>query len=59
MQSYVQVAFYMGVFGAVVRLLTIGSAKYPRSVEHTLGLDLVVFMVHLGFTIWAGFLVMR
>ena len=56
MELYIQWMFWIGVAGAIVRLLTIGFGDFPRKEKKTLGNYIFMFILGTAFTTWAGFL---
>lgn len=56
MELFLKVYFYMGLVGLVLQLLLIGTSKYPRVVEFSLGKDMVRLFISSGFLVWSIYL---
>lgn len=57
MELFVQVAFWMYVIAAGLRAILICNASYPRTVNNSIGEDVLSLLIGIGFAIWTGVLV--
>lgn len=56
MEQFIQVFFWVGLVGCILRLFLIGVRQYPAEVKETLGGDIVKFIEQAFFVTWAGVL---
>lgn len=55
-ETYLAVGFWAGVIRIVLGLFVIGTAKYPRKSEYSLGFDVVWLIIAIAFFVWVCFL---
>ncbi len=56
MELYIQVAFWLGIVGILLRAFMISNLSYPRTSTATIGQDMTTTLVQIVFVVWAGFL---
>lgn len=54
METYVTVAFWMGVVGVVINTSVMAVVEWPRTHKESLGAMVAKTLLGAGFTIWAG-----
>jgi len=56
METYVTVAFWLGLVATIIRGSIMSTSKYPRIEEKTLGSDIFMMMIQIGFMAWCAVL---
>lgn len=54
--TYLAVAFWVGIVGVAAKLFCISLSEYPRREKTSLGADLVSLIVSISFFVWVCFL---
>lgn len=56
MKLFIQVAFWLGTFVTIIRLLEMSLRTWPKKTETTLGMHTTITIIGIGTTVWAGIL---
>jgi hypothetical protein len=56
MITFIAVYLVLGGVGIIARALLMSVSEYPRTTTYTIGQEMFILLVNIGFFVWALFL---